>query len=213
MIRYKSLKNEAIKLANFLDKNTKKLQKFTTQLKNFSFLNKLKIEAKSTQVTKLADLNLWKNKSKDLVASVHVDEIKEKLQSYLKIIIGEDSKLDFTSYKYKLFLQIVYLLEAKVPFANIPFIGKKIGNFVYRFNRKRRNIAFKQLKIAFPNWSSSQIQKVALASFQNLGITIVEIMKKKEYADDIDYWIQNKNLDVIAELKKNWWYHSYRTFF
>ena len=114
MIRYKSLKNEATKLAGFLDKNAKKLQKFTTQLKNFSFLSKAKIEVTSTKVKKLTDLNLWKNKSKDLVASAHVDEIKERLQSYLQIIIGRDSKLVFKSYKYKLLLQICLFFRRQI---------------------------------------------------------------------------------------------------
>ena len=66
-------------------------------------------------------------------------------------------KKEAKSKRNSLFYYAVLKLEKYFPKeANIT-AGKWFGNFSYRFNRARRNIALQQIKIAFPDWSSKKI--------------------------------------------------------
>lgn len=96
----------------------------------------------------------------------------------------------------------ISLLKKRIPFLAIPTVGKVVGNFAYRFFNKRRNTAFRQLKIAFPAWSSSKIQKTALLSFQNLAQTATEIIKKQQYSDKVKEFVKNENQSVLESFKK-----------
>ena len=111
-------------------------------------------------------------------------------------------KKEATSKRNSFFYYTVLKLEKYFPKeANIT-AGKWFGNFSYRFNRARRNIALQQIKIAFPDWSSKKIQETAIASFESLGKVLFETIKKVEYAKNINEWLENKNQKVIDEISK-----------
>ncbi len=100
------------------------------------------------------------------------------------------------------FYYAIEKLEKHFPIGANPIAGKWFGNFSYRFNRRRRNIALQQIKMAFPNWSVEKIQQTAIESFESLGKTFFETIKKIEYGKNIDNWLENTNPQVTKAITK-----------
>ena len=181
---------------------------------------------------KIASLNETSDKTVDYI-SKKSDELKKdfdklKKEGTKKVELYKKEgtkkielyKKEATSKRNSFFYYTVLKLEKYFPKeANIT-AGKWFGNFSYRFNRARRNIALQQIKIAFPDWSSKKIQETAVASFESLGKVVFETIKKVEYGKNINEWIENKNQKVIDEISKtgaiiinghfaNWEFGSY----
>ena len=170
---------------------------------------------------KIASFNETSDKTVDYI-SKKSDELKKDFDKFKKEGTKkvELYKKEATSKRNSFFYYTVLKLEKYFPKeANIT-AGKWFGNFSYRFNRARRNIALQQIKIAFPDWSSKKIQETAVASFESLGKVLFETIKKVEYGKNINEWIENKNQKVIDEISKtgaiiinghfaNWEFGSY----
>lgn len=63
----------------------------------------------------------------------------------------------------------------KMPLWFCLFLGKTLGLLFYSNTNKRKN-AFKNIKTAFPQKTKKQINRIIKESFQNLGVSIIEIM-------------------------------------
>ncbi len=53
-------------------------------------------------------------------------------------------------------------------------IGKMVGRVIYRYNHKRRHIVVTNLKIAFPDLTSEQVEAKALASLQWYSCAMID---------------------------------------
>lgn len=60
-----------------------------------------------------------------------------------------------------------------LPISFILFLGRSIGLILY-FNSSKRMHAFRNIKMAFPQWPYSKMKKVVFSSFLNFGMSIVE---------------------------------------
>jgi Kdo2-lipid IVA lauroyltransferase/acyltransferase len=56
-------------------------------------------------------------------------------------------------------------------------LGKLLGIMIYGLDPRHRRIAAKNLTFAFPKWSQSEVDGVVRRTFQNLGITFLEIVQ------------------------------------
>lgn len=54
-------------------------------------------------------------------------------------------------------------------------LGKTIGGFLY-LNQRKRKTAFQNIKIAFPEKTNRQTRKIIRKSFENIGLSIIEIL-------------------------------------
>jgi len=72
------------------------------------------------------------------------------------------------------FLNFFSKLMRLLPLRLAIFFGEFIGLVFYLFNRKKRLIAYKNLKLAFPNKSTKDIFCVMRRSFINFGVSIIE---------------------------------------
>lgn len=54
--------------------------------------------------------------------------------------------------------------------------GKLLGLLAFKLWGKRRAIAIENLTMAFPSRSFSDIERIALESFQSLAITLMELL-------------------------------------
>ncbi len=189
-MKYRELKENTKKLAEVWAKYTQK------QTWDSLFLNnKLLVQEKLTQVASktksvYADYLKQKNTAKKIW-----NNNKEKLEKVLpteEFIQEQRNKLLYRT-----------ILEAeKLPFKWTSKLGKITGKFAYRFNRQRRTIALKQIKFVFPNWSKEKIIQTAEDSFENIGETIFETLKKADYGAQIKKYVILKNLAVVQQIQK-----------
>jgi KDO2-lipid IV(A) lauroyltransferase len=169
-----------------LQKNTKKLAKIWSkykQKKNWELLlkkNKKKVVKKINTLKK--DSPLYQKQ-------------KEKINEILP------SKKQLRIEREKLLYLITMRLE-KAPVKWASTVGIYTGKFFYRFHRGRRNLAIKQIKYAFPHWTSEKIAQVAEDSFENIGEVIFETLKKADYGKNIEEYVKIKNLEVVKDIKK-----------
>ncbi|UCD15349.1 MAG: hypothetical protein JSV34_06450, partial [Candidatus Omnitrophota bacterium] len=75
---------------------------------------------------------------------------------------------------YKL-VKILRNTLRKAPLGVPLLLGEALGLIFYLNGRKRRT-AFKNIKMAFPQKTRGQIQKIMRASFRNLGLSIIEML-------------------------------------
>lgn len=86
----------------------------------------------------------------------------------------KDSLIDFWGF---IGVKVIGGLLCCVPLCMALWIGRRIGDIAYFFNSKRRSIAYANLKSAFPQKGSREISKILKAHFENLGMSVVELLK------------------------------------
>ncbi|MFC1708796.1 ELM1/GtrOC1 family putative glycosyltransferase [Candidatus Omnitrophota bacterium] len=91
-----------------------------------------------------------------------------------------------------------------IPIGFSIFIGRAVGFFAYYVFVKKRRIAYKNLKIAFPGYSCIQINKIVRQTFINSMQHIIEIfylpwMDKKYIKNHIEF----EGLDKVLEIGEN----------
>lgn len=80
--------------------------------------------------------------------------------------------------------------------------GKSIGLFLKYASTKRRNLTKKNIRNSNLGYNTTQINQIVTESYQNLGITLVELLTIDKY----DFNITNpkvyfKNIELIKEVK------------
>jgi len=68
-------------------------------------------------------------------------------------------------------------LFAAIPINILCFWGKMLGALIYYLDIPHRRIVTRNLKFTYPEWADEEICKVSRRIFQNLGITILEILQ------------------------------------
>jgi KDO2-lipid IV(A) lauroyltransferase len=71
---------------------------------------------------------------------------------------------------------VAFLVQA-LPYRMQKFLGHLLGHLWFDVLRIRRDVIFKNLNIAFPEWSEEKKTKVGRASCHNLGMTLVEFCR------------------------------------
>jgi len=93
-----------------------------------------------------------------------------------------------------------------IPLRPALWIGRRIGDIVYCVGLKRREIAYANLKAAFPEKSSKELKRINKAHFENLGMNVIELLKlpvmHKSYLES-HVKLENKdNIKTIMEKGK-----------
>jgi KDO2-lipid IV(A) lauroyltransferase len=105
--------------------------------------------------------------------------------------------IDFLGY---ITLRALSLIFCCIPLRIGLWIGRRCGDLVYFLNSRRRAIAYANLKSAFPEKPAHEIKGILRSHFENLGMSIVELLKLpvlgRRY---IDRHIAIKNPERIKE--------------
>ncbi len=88
--------------------------------------------------------------------------------------MNKHSIIDFLGF---IIAKALSLLLCCIPLRIALWIGRCLGSATYLLNTKRRSIAYANLKSAFPEKGICEIKKINKRHFENLGMTIVELMK------------------------------------
>ena len=189
-MKYNDLQENVKKAAQVFNKYTNK-----QTWKNIFHKNKQIALQKLTQLSekKQKANNFYQQKKNEVKKTF--DKNKQQLEKILP------AKQQVTQKGNKLLYLTMLELE-KIPTNWVSDMGKYTGKFAYRFNRNRRNIALKQIKLVFPHWKKEKIVAVAQESFENLGETIFETIKKADYGKNIKNYIYPKNLEVVKKIQK-----------
>lgn len=78
--------------------------------------------------------------------------------------------------------------------------GRFIGNILRILSPKRQKITLENIKRAFPKKSDTWHNKVMRGSYQNLGITMVELLALKSFNEaDVHEYIRYSNIELIED--------------
>ena len=87
------------------------------------------------------------------------------------------------------------------PFKLRVAIGKFVGQLFIVMDKKRKNITYNNIKNAFPNKSDEEVNYILKKSYQNLGITLIELLYIKKLDNkDIGKYIEFENIELINEV-------------
>lgn len=79
--------------------------------------------------------------------------------------------------------------------------GKLIGNILMILSKKRRKITFDNISNAFPELNNIEINVILKHSYQNLGITLIELLYIKKLSnEELKNYIEYENIELIEEL-------------
>ncbi|MDD5081488.1 MAG: ELM1/GtrOC1 family putative glycosyltransferase [Candidatus Omnitrophica bacterium] len=92
---------------------------------------------------------------------------------------------------YKILKFIKFCLN-KLPLFVLYVFGQGIGWFIYLHPKKRRT-AFVNVKLAFPEKTSAQVQNIVRRSFRNLGLSIIETFLSPKF-------VKYVNIDSLKDL-------------
>jgi KDO2-lipid IV(A) lauroyltransferase len=106
---------------------------------------------------------------------------------------------------------------ANIPPRKIQRLGKSLGFLIYALDIRHRRIVRRNLKFAFPDWPWGRVLDVTRRVFENLGITIFEIIQlsclpnekllmqvRIDGKENIKYLLRSKGTIVISGHLGNW---------
>ncbi|MCM8786624.1 MAG: mitochondrial fission ELM1 family protein [Candidatus Omnitrophica bacterium] len=107
-------------------------------------------------------------------------------------------------YKLVKNLQKIFL---KLPLIVLYYFGVICGLLMYYFDRKKRVIAFKNIKMAFPEKSNKKLQVILRKSFINFSLSIIESFVAKKVFKFVEiYGIQNlKEAGILIGVHEGSW--------
>lgn len=93
----------------------------------------------------------------------------------------------------------VYL--SRMSWERVAKSGKRVGRIMAKLDPKRFKLTQDNLQKAFPDWNITQIKSTALASYENLGITMAELLKCRSVSDrDLLSRVNYSNPQMIQRL-------------
>lgn len=102
-----------------------------------------------------------------------------------------------TTFFIKLIVTIINLLPHKL----VVFCGRIFGMLLYFLSKQRRYITLTNLKNAYPTKRSKEITDICKFSYQNLGISIFELIKfRTQSISEIKKIIKFTNPELITEV-------------
>lgn len=80
-----------------------------------------------------------------------------------------------------------------IPLKLALWVGRRLGDAAFYFLKIRRDVVMKNLMFAFPNKNHSELFDIALRTYQNFGMSIVELLSFPK--------LRKKNLDKNVEFE------------
>lgn len=100
-------------------------------------------------------------------------------------------------FEYFLFL-IIKSIFSFLPWKFYPFLSKLFGSLIFQLLNDRRKIAISNLKFAFPEFSIYKINEIAKKSFQNVTLTVMEVLALPNWGNEkISEIIKLENPEVL----------------
>ncbi len=82
-------------------------------------------------------------------------------------------------------------------------LGKRIGDMLRLLSKKRYNITFDNISKSFPEKSDIECKNIAVDSYRNLGITMIELMAIPKLTEqELKNKIIYENIELIEEKRK-----------
>ncbi len=88
--------------------------------------------------------------------------------------MNKDSIIDLLGF---LIVKALSVVSWCIPLRMALWIGRRAGDLARITNSRRRTIAYTNLKAAFPEKKTGEIKKILKSHYQNLGMSVVELLK------------------------------------
>lgn len=116
-------------------------------------------------------------------------------------------------YIYILFMKMLCLFSLNKRYKIAGFLGR----LIYKIGKKRRSITHKNIKTAFPDYDEKKVKEVAIASYENISKSFLEVFWIDELKMDI-YGTENlkkglekaKGIVLVSMHFGNWEYGGYK---
>jgi Kdo2-lipid IVA lauroyltransferase/acyltransferase len=104
--------------------------------------------------------------------------------------------------EYVLF-QILTFIVQLLPLSMVRKTGFALARLAYPLLKSRRNVALQNLRYAFPELEEPVRQKIALKSFQSVGVSFLELLWHPNFTKDlIRQVVQIENIDLLKQLQE-----------
>lgn len=100
--------------------------------------------------------------------------------------------------QYVIFRFVCFLINS-VPLSWALKLGRFGGRKLYYFLPKYRKVALENLKFAFPEKSEEEIKKIAIQSFENLGLFAVEFIRIPRIANRFSQYVTAQGDECVYE--------------
>ncbi|MBX3043647.1 MAG: lysophospholipid acyltransferase family protein [Candidatus Kapabacteria bacterium] len=98
------------------------------------------------------------------------------------------------------FMMSLGFISQKLSIKNRAAFGKLIGGFLRILSKSRSDITLKNIKNAFPEKEESEIISIRNESYQNLGITLAELLAFPSLRkEDFLNYVKFENIDLVKE--------------
>lgn len=113
-------------------------------------------------------------------------------------------KNSIIEYYLCLIAKAISFIARLIPIGVSIFVGRMIGALAFYFFRKKRRIAYKNLKIAFPYYSCDKINKIIRQTFMNCFQHIIELFYLP-WMDEkyVKRFIEFEGLDTVLDVIEN----------
>lgn len=78
--------------------------------------------------------------------------------------------------------------------------GRFVGNILMILSKRRRNITLNNIRNAFPEKSENEIEEICKKSYENLGITFIELLHLEKLTEkEAKEYCNFENIEIIQE--------------
>ena len=101
------------------------------------------------------------------------------------------------------FFQTFAFIVQRLPLCLIDKTGFMLARFVYPLLKSRRNVAFQNLRHAFPEMEESKRRQIAFRSFQSIGATFLELLWYPNFTKTgIKQRVRIENIELLKKLQE-----------
>ncbi len=99
----------------------------------------------------------------------------------------------------KSFLSLTKILPNNATYA----LCKNVALLFFKFEKRRRNLTLKNLQLIYPQMSENEVLALAQKIYENVAITIAEILLMMTDKLDMDAMVENGEEAITHILKKD----------
>ncbi len=79
-------------------------------------------------------------------------------------------------------------------------LGRIMGRVIKLISKKRADITINNIRNAFPEYSDSQCNTISVQAYENLGITLAELLAFPVYSnEDFNKYVKFENIDLVKK--------------
>lgn len=102
------------------------------------------------------------------------------------------------------FLMLLSAISSRLSMKSRNKLGRMLGGILQRLSKERRNVTLRNLSESLPNLSPAEHNKICRNSYDNLGITLAELLAFPSMSEaDFKNYVKITNTELVEEKMKS----------